>query len=160
MVGFDEGKGDVGGPEFDRNPGEAGAGAEVGKADSGASLRWTAPSAPLRAGLGGCPDMSGDGEQMTGGEEGFAEVAGDYFFWIADGGEVDAGVPAEEYIDVRRYMFVECVVGREPLVVGILQERLEQFGDAGGVHVESDCRQHRLSGARGRRTSKQDETIS
>ena len=41
---------------------------------------------------------------MAGGEEGFAEVAGDYFFWIPDGGEVDAGVPVEEYIDVRRYM--------------------------------------------------------
>jgi hypothetical protein len=40
---------------------------------------------------------------MAGGEEGFAEVAGDDFFGIADGGEVNAGVPAEEYIDVRRY---------------------------------------------------------
>src|SRR5258708_2945072 len=43
------------------------------------------------------------GEQVAGGEEGFGEVAGDYFFWIADGGQVDAGVPVEEYIDVRRY---------------------------------------------------------
>jgi hypothetical protein len=43
------------------------------------------------------------------------------------------------------------------LVVGIVQEGLEQFGDAGGVHVESDCRQHWLSGASGRRTSKQGE---
>jgi len=33
LVGFDEGEGDVGGPEFYRNPGEAGAGTEVGKAD-------------------------------------------------------------------------------------------------------------------------------
>jgi hypothetical protein len=33
---------------------------------------------------------------VAGGEEGFAEVAGDDFFRIADGGEVDAGVPAEE----------------------------------------------------------------
>jgi hypothetical protein len=41
---------------------------------------------------------------MAGGEEGFAEVAGDDFFYVADSGEVDAGVPAEEYIDVRRYM--------------------------------------------------------
>jgi len=42
-------------------------------------------------------------EEVAGGEEGFAEVAGDDFFWIADGGEVDAGIPAEKYIDVCRY---------------------------------------------------------
>src|SRR2546429_1428992 len=30
--------------------------------------------------------------------------AGYDFFGVADAGEVDAGVPAEEYIDVRRYM--------------------------------------------------------
>jgi hypothetical protein len=41
---------------------------------------------------------------VTCGEQGFAEVAGDYLFWIADGGEVDAGVPAKKYIDVRRYV--------------------------------------------------------
>jgi hypothetical protein len=41
---------------------------------------------------------------MAGGEEGFAEVAGDDFFTVANGGEVDAGVPAAQYIDVRRYM--------------------------------------------------------
>jgi hypothetical protein len=33
---------------------------------------------------------------LAGGEEGFAEVAGYYFFFVADGGEVDAGIPAEE----------------------------------------------------------------
>jgi hypothetical protein len=41
---------------------------------------------------------------MAGGEEAFAEVAGDDVFWVADGGEVDAGVPAEKYIDVGRYI--------------------------------------------------------
>jgi hypothetical protein len=40
---------------------------------------------------------------MAGGEEAFAEVAGDDILGVADGGQVDAGVPAEEYIDVRRY---------------------------------------------------------
>jgi hypothetical protein len=43
------------------------------------------------------------GEEAAGGEEAFSEVAGDDSFFGADGGEVDAGVPAEEYIDVRRY---------------------------------------------------------
>jgi hypothetical protein len=40
---------------------------------------------------------------MAGGEQAFAEVAGDDILGVADGGQVDAGVPAEEYIDVRRY---------------------------------------------------------
>jgi hypothetical protein len=51
---------------------------------------------------------STDGEEVAGGEEGFAEVAGDYFFGIADGGEIDASIPAEKYIDVRRYMLELC----------------------------------------------------
>jgi len=63
-------------------------------------------------------------------------VAGDYFFFGADGGEVDAGVPVLEYIDVRRYMLIECVVGRWSLVVGFLHEGAEQFGYAGGLHGE------------------------
>jgi hypothetical protein len=36
------------------------------------------------------------GEQMTGEEEGFAEVAGYDFLFFADAGQVDAGVPAEQ----------------------------------------------------------------
>jgi hypothetical protein len=40
---------------------------------------------------------------VAGGEEAFAEVAGYDIFLVADGGQVDAGVPALEYIDVRRY---------------------------------------------------------
>jgi len=35
-------------------------------------------------------------------------VAGDYFFFVADGGEVDAGVPVDKYIDVRRYTLELC----------------------------------------------------
>ena len=85
---------------------------------------------------------------MTGGEEAFAEVAGDDFFGVADGGEVDAGVPAEEYIDVRRYM-MQLGGGQDsrPLagcrrfgmtmgcgVSGRADEGLEEFGNAGGVH--------------------------
>ena len=41
---------------------------------------------------------------MAGGEEAFAEVAGHYLFPVANGGQVDARVPAEKYIDVRRYI--------------------------------------------------------
>jgi hypothetical protein len=40
---------------------------------------------------------------MAGGQEALAEVAGDDVFGVADGGQVDARVPTEEYIDVCRY---------------------------------------------------------
>jgi hypothetical protein len=45
-------------------------------------------------------------------KEALAEVAGYDCFFAADGGEVDAGVPTLEYIDVRRYIVTELVVGR------------------------------------------------
>ena len=90
---------------------------------------------------------------MTGGEEALAEVAGDDIFLVADGGEVDAGVPAEEYIDVSRYIMqlrwrensrflagpsawfgMTMVWGS-----GRAEEWFEQLGDAVGVHGKSDC---------------------
>jgi hypothetical protein len=86
--------------------------------------------------------MSSGGEEMAGSKEGFAEVAGDYFFWIADGGEVDAGAPVEEYIDVRRYTMELSLGEHSRLLVAALpemtrrEEGLEQFGDAGGLHGE------------------------
>jgi len=45
---------------------------------------------------------------VAGGEEAFAEVAGDDGFGFADGGQVDAGIPAKKYIDVRRYILQLC----------------------------------------------------
>ena len=52
----------------------------------------------------------GVGVEMTGGEEAFAEVAADDLLRIADGGEVSAGVPLEEEIEVEGELSVE--VGR------------------------------------------------
>jgi len=84
---------------------------------------------------------------MSRGEEGFAEVAGDDLVWVADGGEVDAGVPAEEYIDVRRYKLqvghrepLRFAQGRLKTGVGLLQEWFQELGDAGGLHSLFDCR--------------------
>ncbi len=37
---------------------------------------------------------------MLGGEEAFAEVAADYLLRVADGGQIGAGVPFEEEIQV------------------------------------------------------------
>lgn len=79
VVGLDQGEGDTRGPEFDWNSGEAGAGAEVGEASQ--TLDYSR-------------HRGNSGEEVAGGEKGFAEVAGDDFFRIADGGEVDTGIPA------------------------------------------------------------------
>jgi hypothetical protein len=57
-----------------------------------------------RTAEGGCPYIQTTRKQAAGGEEAFAEVAGDDIFGVADGGEVDVSVPLEEYIDVRRYI--------------------------------------------------------
>src|SRR5216684_1177295 len=43
-------------------------------------------------------------EEMPGRKEGFAKVPADDLLRRADCGEVDARVPAEQHIDVRRYM--------------------------------------------------------
>jgi hypothetical protein len=85
-------------------------------------------------------------EQVAGREQALAEVAGYYFFFVADGGQVDAGVPVEKYIDVRRYIF-ELSGGEDSRFLtgpsarfgmtrlsGGGYEGLEQFGDAGRVH--------------------------
>ena len=83
VIGFDQRQVDVLGPEFQGKGGESGAGADV--EDVGRTV------------------VSGQGsvasiafwEEMAGQEEGLAEVAGYDFFWVADGGQVDTGVPAQ-----------------------------------------------------------------
>ena len=77
VVGFDQGQVDLGRPDFYGQAGEAGAGADVDQTDR-----------LSRRDLGG--------EEVGCGEQGFSEVASDDFFLIVDGGEVDAGVPAEQ----------------------------------------------------------------
>lgn len=74
------------------------------------------------------------GKQVAGGEEGFAEVAGDDFFFGADGGEIDAGIPALKCIDVRRYTMQ--VVRRQALAILRSEKWIEELGDAGGVHLQ------------------------
>ena len=74
VVRFDQGEMELGGPEFDGDSGEAGAGSDVDQGSTGRrSVR----------------------EEVAGGEQRFSEVAGDDGFGLADGSEVDAGVPAE-----------------------------------------------------------------
>ncbi len=75
VLGFGEGDVDVGAEEGD---------GEAGKACSGAEVE----------------EGLGVGGEMVGGEEAFAEVAADDLFGVADGGEVGAGVPFEEEVEV------------------------------------------------------------
>jgi hypothetical protein len=53
-------------------------------------MRFAHDVAPL-----GMTGIEGWWEEVTCQEEGLAEVASYDFFFIADGGQVDAGVPAE-----------------------------------------------------------------
>ena len=82
VVGLDEGDGKLRRPELDGKAGEAGAGAHI------------------RQRLNGCchgVHRRRHREQVAGGEKTLAKVAGDDVFGGADGCQVDAGVPAEEY---------------------------------------------------------------
>ena len=69
LVRFDQGGFERGSPELDGEAGEAGAGAEVQVAGRG----WRVA-----------------GEQVPGGEEGFAEMSCHDTFFVADGGEIHA----------------------------------------------------------------------
>jgi hypothetical protein len=82
VVRFDESEMDVGGPELEGKGGESSAGADVEDTHI-----------PTQAELGWGTRFIFR-EEMAGEEEGLAEVAGDDFFFLADGCEVDAGVPA------------------------------------------------------------------
>ena len=66
--------------------------------------------------------------EMGGGEEAFAEVAADDLFGVADGGEVGAGVPLEEQVEVEGELGENCRwegpgIGRVGLRFRILREQ-------------------------------------
>ena len=115
LVGLDQREGDVGRPELDGDAGESGAGAEVGYV-----------KVFHRQGRRG---RGGTGEQMSCREQAFAEVAGYDLFRVADCGQVDAGIPVHQYIDVHRYTmqlgwrqdsrFLHCAVACAPAPVGM-----------------------------------------
>ena len=68
------------------------------------------------------------GKQVAGSEEGLAEMAGDDLFRGTDGGEIDARVPAQQKIDVRRYL-IELPGSQRGV-----EEGDQEFGDAGWFH--------------------------
>jgi len=112
-VGLDQGEMDARRPDFDGQAGESGAGAEI--YDGGGD--------------------GGVGQKQASGKEGFTEVAADDLFWFADRGKVNAGVPAKQNIGVCRYTLQ--LAGRKR--AGRKQKRLQQLGDAGGIHA-GDCK--------------------
>ena len=75
---------------------------EGGVFDLAILSRW--PPGFVLAGQARRLSLRGGWEEVAGGEKAFAEVAGDDFLFVADRSQVDAGVPALEYIDVRRYL--------------------------------------------------------
>lgn len=123
VIGFDEGDGEFRDAEFDGNAGKTGAGAYVGQGHGrGCGCRaW-----PGRTAESGCLYLTG--KDVTRGEEAFTEVAGYDLVGIADCGQVHAGVPAQKYIDVYRYM------SEKMRRVAYPHEWGQQFGDAGLVH--------------------------
>ena len=80
MLGLDERDGQLGTPDLDGQAGKAGAGADIQEAH----------------GTG----LMAHGEENLGGEQGFAEVAGDDLLGVVDGGEVHARVPAMEDLEI------------------------------------------------------------
>jgi len=101
--------------------GEAGAGPHIG------DLRMRLPGLGPRT----RPRSRGDGgggEEMAGGEEGFAEVAAQDGVGITDGGEIDADIPAQEQVHICRHL------SELGFVQGGGQKGLEELRDAGAVH--------------------------
>jgi len=74
-------------PDFQGQCGEPGSGADVEDAKSPAQAKLGRGT--LQSHTGVC------GEEVAGQEEGLAEVTSYDFFFFADGGQVDAGIPAE-----------------------------------------------------------------
>jgi hypothetical protein len=99
VLRFGEGDLNVGPKEGDREAGEAGPGAEVEKCEYARV-------------------------EVTRGEETLAEVAADDLFGIADGGEIGAGIPFEEKIEISSEAGEE--VGR-----GIGKIRCQEIGYGG-----------------------------
>jgi hypothetical protein len=89
VIRFDQRQVDVGSPELQGKGREPGAGADVEDAGRMEGSRLGAVGIRGR----GWPRHAG-WEEMTGHKQRLAEVAGYYFFFLADGGQVDAGVPA------------------------------------------------------------------
>ena len=118
LVGFQQRRTERGRPDLDGEAGETGAGTDIQQV----------PVASRQA---------AERIQMAGGKEGFAEVASDDLFGIADGGEVDARVPAQEEVEIAGEL-------RQLRVAegSAAEKRGEQGGDAGGLH----CDQFRVSG--------------
>ena len=70
----------------------------------------------------------GGWEKVAGGKQGFAEVAGDDLLGVADGGEVNTSVPAQQKVEIGRDLL------KQDGLKGRVQKWLEELGDADAVH--------------------------
>ena len=101
VIRFNHCEMDLRSPHLQGNGGKSGTGADVEDARTAAvSTQYPVPSRSRNSSRS-LPfgklrvRMTRGWEEMAGEEEGLAEVAGHDFFGMADGGQVDAGVPAE-----------------------------------------------------------------
>ena len=119
VVGLDQGQANSGRPDFDGKAGESGAGADIDNEARAANCKPGAVAfcAPI------CLR-----KHVASKEKALPEVAGDDLFRITDRGEIDAGIPAQQYIDVYRCLLE--LSGRQRAI----EEWLEKGDDACGVH--------------------------
>jgi hypothetical protein len=98
LIGFDQGEMDVGGPDFDGEGGESGATAyveDVRRAVLSAQCPISSKSGNSRSFASLRMTSEGGRKEMARHKQGLAEMAGYDFFFLADCGQVDAGVPAQ-----------------------------------------------------------------
>ena len=160
VVGLDKREANEGTVDLDGQAREARAGADVDQVDghtvSGGHVfiapksgRFTRADIRLRRGIRrwACLEASRKrraerriwaGKEAAGGEEGLAEMSCHDIFRFAHRGQIDAGIPSKQQVEVNGNL-VELSRGQYGrfLVVlrGVVQERREEGGDAGGDHV-------------------------
>ena len=100
VIRFDQCEVNFRSPDFQRQAGEAGSGTYVEDTWGGEALA----ALVLRTRSGGVRPHTRIGEEMVGGEERLAEMSCHDMFRLTHGSEIDTLVPAQENIDIHRYV--------------------------------------------------------
>ena len=126
VIRFDQGEVNFRSPDFQRQAGEAGSRTYVEDTWGGGAIA----ARVLRTRSGGIRPHTRIGEEMAGGEERLTEMSCHDMFRLAHGSEIDTRVPAQENIDIHRYVL--------------------QLGLGKNSRFPSTAAQGRLSGAKAR----------
>ena len=95
MIGLDQGQMDFGRPDFDGKARKSRAGAQIEHYGRRPTVLGQWFNARWRRSGQECP-LHTIWEDVVREEKTFAEVASDDLFWIADGREIDASIPAQQ----------------------------------------------------------------